>query len=430
MSAAYIALSIDGQPHTYSPLLLRDLCECPRCVDPSTKQKLFSTADIPKDIHADEVTETESSISFSWMHDVPGYELDHTTELSLDVLRSLVSTGAITTPVQPKPRIFWKASMFNQLADIDYDAYMQDDAVLYQALQQLHKYGLLFVSNVPESENSVSTLGERIGPIKNTFYGYTWDVRSVPEAKNVAYTSQDLGFHMDLLYMQQPPHLQLLHCIRSSAKGGASLFTDSFRAARDLLRADFQAFSDLAALDTMFHYHHPSSHLYQQLRTVLEMKPLKLRGNTLRNVATFAKAWESHGIRGQPDYMSLLSSVAWSPPFQGPFGRYRKLVKPSDAKDLPYLAGVNARLEKWHAAAQQFSALVHEPRGIYERLMRPGECVIFDNRRVLHARKAFEPGDAGSERWLRGAYLDKDPYESKMDVLRRRFSTNEAADVE
>jgi hypothetical protein len=41
----------------------------------------------------------------------------------------------------------------------------------------------------------------------------------------------------------------------------------------------------------------------------------------------------------------------------------------------------------------------------------------------LHARKAFEVADAGKERWLRGAYLDKDPFVSKLRVLAHRFST-------
>ena len=53
--------------------------------------------------------------------------------------------------------------------------------------------------------------------------------------------------------------------------------------------------------------------------------------------------------------------------------------------------------------------------------MGPGECVIFDNRRVLHARKRFEVGDLGKERWLRGAYLDKDPFVSRMRVLGGKF---------
>ena len=79
------------------------------------------------------------------------------------------------------------------------------------------------------------------------------------------------------------------------------------------------------------------------------------------------------------------------------------------------------RIEAWRNAAQQLNALFHDPSGIYERKMQPGDCVIFDNRRVLHARKAFEVQDFGKERWLRGCYLDKDPFLSKARVLGQRF---------
>src|SRR6201999_1481851 len=97
-----------------------------------------------------------------------------------------------------------------------------------------------------------------------------------------------------------------------------------------------------------------------------------------------------------------LQAVNWSPPFQAPFAAHSVRKQ---TKSLP-LEMVGQKFESWRAAAQIFSSLIHRPNGIYERLMKPGECVIFDNRRVLHARKAFEVGDAGKERWLRGAYLD------------------------
>ena len=53
--------------------------------------------------------------------------------------------------------------------------------------------------------------------------------------------------------------------------------------------------------------------------------------------------------------------------------------------------------------------------------MAPGDCVLFDNRRVLHARRAFAVSDAGTERWLRGAYIDRDPFVSRAKILRDRF---------
>jgi len=57
----------------------------------------------------------------------------------------------------------------------------------------------LFLRNVPDSEKSVEEIAGRIGTLKDTFYGRTWDVKSKPKAKNIAYTQSFLGLHMDLL---------------------------------------------------------------------------------------------------------------------------------------------------------------------------------------------------------------------------------------
>lgn len=45
--------------------------------------------------------------------------------------------------------------------------------------------------------------------------------------------------------------------------------------------------------------------------------------------------------------------------------------------------------------------------------------MIFDNRRVLHARRAFDA--TKGERWLKGAYVDDDVFFSRLRVLQERF---------
>ena len=47
----------------------------------------------------------------------------------------------------------------------------------------------------------------------------------------------------------------------------------------------------------------------------------------------------------------------------------------------------------------------------FEETLKEGECVVFANRRVLHARRAFET-EVG-ERWLKGMYVDWDDFEVK-----------------
>jgi len=59
--------------------------------------------------------------------------------------------------------------------------------------------GILLLFNVPTDETAVEAIAEKLGPVKNTFYGKTWDVKDKPMAENVAYTNVFLDLHMDLL---------------------------------------------------------------------------------------------------------------------------------------------------------------------------------------------------------------------------------------
>jgi len=75
---------------------------------------------------------------------------------------------------------------------------------LLRMLEQLHVYGIAIIKDVPtkntgNSDCTLRTVANWIGEIRNTFYGETWDVKSVLNSKNIAYTSDNLGLHMDLL---------------------------------------------------------------------------------------------------------------------------------------------------------------------------------------------------------------------------------------
>lgn len=410
-----VDILVNGQSHRFSPILLRDLCQCSHCVDSSTRQKHFATVDIPQDVGARTVQQDEENVHITWDNDIPGLDESHVTSIPLSTIHNILGNGRPVQARMPLPRSLWDAQTYSEEThDFDYEEYMNDEKVLFGALQQLETHGLMFITNVPESEHSVETVAQRIGPLKTTFYGKTWDVRSVPEAKNVAYTSQNLGFHMDLMYMKQPPHLQLLHCIRSSAAGGASLFSDSFRAVENMARRDFADFSLLSRVPVTYHYDHVD-HYYQQRRPVIEQRSIQVGPTSFKDFSDFAKFQSKQTEDRLPKFstMDFVDHVAWSPPFQGPFSLASEDTHRYGAPEK-FLSDA---VRKWYTAARKFNELIHRPENVYERMMKPGECVIFNNRRVLHARRAFEVGDAGKERWLRGAYIDKDPYMSKLKIM-------------
>ncbi|KAK5242008.1 hypothetical protein LTR16_008840, partial [Cryomyces antarcticus] len=163
----------------------------------------------------------------------------------------------------------------------------------------------MFLRNVPDSEVEVERIAGRIGNLRDTFYGRTWDVKSVVNAKNIAYTHQYLGLHMDLLYMKHPPHIQLLHCLRSTSTGGASLFSDALHAAKALYSAAPEAFSVLTKYSVPYHYDHAPAHHYAYTHPTIELAWAHARPPTAA----------LPGRTATPPIVHL----NWSPPFQAPF---------------------------------------------------------------------------------------------------------------
>ncbi len=177
--------------------------------------------------------------------------------------------------------------------------------------------------------------------------------------------------------MDLTPHFQFLHSMRARAPGGESIFSDSLHAAEMMRRQNPKLFKSLVEFPVTFHYYN-AGQSYRQVRNTVE-------------------------LADQTDLQSPIKLVNWSPPFQGPF-----------AMDVGLRDGGKA-LKTFLEAAKRFDALINDTENLYEYRMKEGECVIFDNRRVLHARRAFDPSQG--ERWLKGAYLDRDVFASKLARL-------------
>lgn len=391
-----IPIEVDGKQIIFDSIFLRDSCRCPRCVNPSSTQKTFQTADIPASIEGScQVTtelEDDEVALITWKNDIKDWPEGHQTALPLDFLRKAVEQEQDVNARKREPlrRTFWEAQTINRdIAFLDYASYMRNDKTLYRALKALHTHGLVFLRNVPDtiatdSASSVKAICQRIGNLRNSFYGETWDVRSVPDAKNVAYTNVYLGLHMDLCYMDLTPHLQFLHSMRARAPGGESMFSDSLYAAERIRREDTALFQALCTFPVTFYYDN-DGFVYRQVRTTVE-------------------------LTDQSDLASPIKLLNWSPPFQGPF-----------AHDIGSHEG-GKKLRAFHAAAQRLDALVNAPENMFEYRLEEGDCVIFDNRRVLHARRSFEANKG--ERWLKGAYLDRDVYASKLNILEEIYGSN------
>ncbi|EKG11894.1 Taurine catabolism dioxygenase TauD/TfdA [Macrophomina phaseolina MS6] len=417
-------------PAKMDAVFARDSCTCPLCVDPSSRQKQFQTSDIPADIKATSTLDPQKqTLEITWTNDIPGFPKDHVTRFDLKP-EAVTCRDSVYHPLEPKNRLVWDGKTIAEKNKwISYDTYMKNDNMLHEALEQLGRYGLVFLTDVPDSESSVEHIVGRIGLLKDTFYGRTWDVKSIPNAKNIAYTHQYLGLHMDLMYVTNPPHLQLLHSLRARSPGGSSIFSDSLHAAFELERTDRTAFDILTSIPVPFYYKNDNQS-YAKWRPTIELAhPLAdLSPNPATNAISanpddpLATSLAGREILEGVPTPPRIKCINYSPPFQAP-------LAPTALADLglsglvPFGPLSTEKFADLHSALQKFAHLVEAPEALFEHRLEEGQCVIFDNRRVLHARRAFDASKG--ERWLKGAYVDDDVFYSRWRVLAEKAAGRE-----
>lgn len=389
-----VKVYLDSTAYELPTTFLRDSCRCAKCVDSGTSQKTFNTGDIPPSLAVSALRVVNNSLEVVW-DDADGHRSIYPSK---QLAACVDATGADRARYDDVASVPWTRDAITALRDagslgVRYEQYTKSDAAVHATVSNLARYGLSFISGCPSGpENSgvLADMAQRIGPLKNTFYGSTWDVRSIADARNVAYTSVDLDLHMDLLYFESPPGLQFLHCLQNDVQGGSSVFVDSFAAARQLYAADADAFHALAGYDVGYHYDNDGQHYFQKRPTFVLRDPAlysQLRAH--RDPSSLSEA--------EIERATALRYVNYSPPFQSP--------------QLP------AGFAEYQRAVALYAGLLADESNRLELTLGPGDCVVFDNRRTLHARRAFHGPGA---RWLKGAYCDVDALWSKWRVGERQ----------
>ncbi|KAG7094861.1 hypothetical protein E1B28_005669 [Marasmius oreades] len=369
-------LTIDTLHTSFPYAWLRDSCQGKECVHPATTQKLHQTSDISPDVKPIIVSlEGEKGINIEW-------EDGHKSFFEREFLERHSSPKGLNEFHKDISQKFWDKDQISQSKDlfIPYEE-LKAPAGLLKAMNQLRQYGLLFVRAVPNEVTDhqnceLRQLASLFSDIRPTFYGEVWDVQN-KNSENIAYTNLNLGFHMDLLYFSNPPRYQILHCIRNKVEGGTSLFADAFNAAYQLRKINTQFFDVLSKTPVSFQYVFGERH-YHQLHPTIQLSPTN----------------SSH-----------VEYINYSPPFQGPL-----------LLSTPIM---------FYHALQRYDQALQDSQNVYHYTLCEGDAVLFDNRRVLHARTAFkDPVVQQREtvnRWLMGCYFEGDEMWDRARALGRRL---------
>ena len=270
-------------------------------------------------------------------------------------------------PVRPEP-VLWLQPEHCAATPVDFSAYLADDAALAEALSQVAAFGLVRLTGAGDDPGAVEQAVARFGFIRETNYGRLFDVRVEAEPSNFAFTERALDLHADNPYRDPVPTLQVLHAIQADdAGGGETLFVDGFAHAEALRRERPSAFVILASEPVRFTFREASG-----------------------------AAWSAHYPVLETDGEGTLRTVRVN---------HRSLdLEPRDADAQ----------DAWYDAYLDLYRRLHAPGTALERRLEPGELVIFDNRRLLHGRRAYARGGA---RWLRGAYADSDGLHATLTRL-------------
>jgi gamma-butyrobetaine hydroxylase len=335
----------------FHALWLRDNCHCAECRHESG-QRLLDTRSIPDDLTVLDVSGGgELQVSFSdghvgrydeaWLHDHAG-------------------------PSAPRRRRLWDATLQSSLPIARHDDVAAGGAPLRDWLRAVDDLGFAVLTGCGTEPGTVTKVAELFGFVRETNYGRLFDVKTVVNPTNLAYTGLGLGAHTDNPYRDPTPTLQLLHCLASSADGGENTLVDAFRVANDLSDEDFELLSSCAVT---FRYADADTDLDTDVPVI------------------------TADVNG--DVQSVHYNTRSAQPFRLP-------------EDV---------MGDYYAAYQRFGRMLESTDYRIRLKLAPGDLFIVDNLRVLHGRTGY--ASSGGERHLQGCYADRDGLRSTLAVLSR-----------
>ncbi|KAF9048684.1 hypothetical protein BJ165DRAFT_1461737 [Panaeolus papilionaceus] len=351
---------------------LRDHCRCPKCFHPVTKQRLFNTFEIPKDITPLAVESKPAGLEVTW----PSQE-SHVSFYPWSWLQRN-SYDPQLVKADTTEKILWGSKIQQSPPTVSYeDVIAGDNQGLHKWLKNVDSFGFSFVTGVPTTPEATEELSTRIGFIRETHYGKFWDFTADLARGDTAYTTLALGAHTDNTYFTDPCGLQLFHLLEhSNGTGGATLLVDGFYVASILKELHPEAYDILSKIPVPSHAAGEPGILYR------------------------ASPASGYPVLGHDPVTGELSQIRWN-------NDDRSVINhlPADM------------VEKWYDALRAWNSCLTSADSEYWVQLRPGTAVVVDNHRVLHGRSAFD-----GKRRMCGAYIGVDEYRSKLAVLSEQFA--------
>ena len=352
----------DNSDSSYPFLWLRE--NDPAGFHKDTNERMTDLTSIPLDITLTKAFIKDDVLMLNWSDGT------NSTRYNLDWLYHHKPGKRASDPAAIKKRC-WRGGMgTDKLPTAKAKELLEEDDALATWLENTQSFGLSLVTGLDARHDAGMEVAKRIGFLRETNFGTTFQVQSKPNPNNLAYTAVALPPHTDLPNQELPPGFQFLHCLANEAEGGGSTFADGLAISTDLRANDIEAFNMLSSVSIPFRFYDENT----DIRSRKHVITLNLDGE--------------------------ISEICFN-------------AHIADFLDIdPKL------MKSYYRAYGKFMKMTRSNAYLISLRLAVGEMVVFDNRRILHGRDAFNP-ETGF-RHLHGCYVDRGEFESRLRVLKRR----------
>jgi gamma-butyrobetaine dioxygenase len=235
-------------------------------------------------------------------------------------------------------------------------------------LEAVLREGFLVLRDVPTEPGTVLTVARHFGYVRETEHGPVVDMQVSGRPSAQVFTSQFVAPRTGHAFRDPLPTLQLAHCLEQAPEGGATLVVDGFHAAATLREERPRAFETLASTEVTF---------------------------------AFADA---------------VSDLRATRPVIGVDTRRRIREIRVDAGLMQPLRMPAAEVVEFYEAYRALAEMIARPRQPATFRLRPGDCLILDNTRILVGRTAFT---SSASRHLQLCWAEIEGLTSALALLRR-----------
>jgi len=371
----------DSEFGDYHWFWLRHNCLCvPLCRHHFTNECLIDSSDFPLDISPASVSlhnhESNIEIVIDWN---PQGDVSDTSNIACAPHKSVYSIEFLKENgyAMKTQEVAVIPSVVEQL-EIDYRDYFKEsgephsiehsEAYLRSVGKKLASHGAVIVRHRGlDTEAIIEELLPEGGEVIPTHFGRIEDLKTDNKTNmntdQLGYTDAAVNLHTDQPFIEKPPGMQMLQCIREADSGGENYMVDAFAAAEYLRMTDGAAFDMLTKTPVRF-YRKQKSFSSLVVKPIFEINPITRRLLQVR-----------------------YSYFTYAPHVHVSF-------------DL---------MELWYQSYNKFAKLVRDRKNQYFFKLQSGDFVLYDNFRMFHARTAFS-----GARHMRGVYFSSEQVFKKL----------------